>query len=190
MDPQETGMQVCDSDGGELPDRASGSCHTGLISPATHHEGRPVTRPLFPTGYEDRQVGVGVTRTRGCQEGKKTQGQDVMWRHHPWFCTAQTAVDAVWWTGVHIACCRCRESVCVCVCVSAWFCVSLEQLVLNFLPFLHLLFSVLSYPKRKASDLNSELRLFIKPVAEKPKETTVLATEIRWLTLVSVCPHT
>lgn len=76
------------------------------------------------------------------------------------------------------------------VCVSAWFCVSLEQLVLSFLPFLHLLFSVLSYPKTKASDLNSELRLFIKPVAEKPKETTVLATEIRWLTLVSVLPHT
>lgn len=32
--------------------------------------------------------------------------------------------------------------------------------------------SVSSYPKRKASDFNSELRLFIKPVAEKPKETT------------------
>lgn len=81
MDPQETGMQVCDSDGGELPDGASGSCHTGLISPATRHEARPA--PLLPTGYEDRHVGVGVTRTRGCQEGKETQGRDVVWRHPP-----------------------------------------------------------------------------------------------------------
>lgn len=47
MDPQDTGMQVCDSDGGELPDRASGSCHTGLISPVTRHEARPVTRRSF-----------------------------------------------------------------------------------------------------------------------------------------------
>lgn len=71
-------MQARDSDGGELPGRASGSCHAGLISPVTRHEA-----PLFPTGYEDRQVGVGVTRTRGCQEGERTRGQDVMWRHHP-----------------------------------------------------------------------------------------------------------
>lgn len=185
MDPQETGMQVCDSDGGELPDRASGSCHTGLISPATHHEGRPVTRPLFPTGYEDRQVGVGVTRTRGCQEGKKTQGQDVMWRHHPWFCTAQTAVDAVWWTGVHIACRRCRESVCVCMVLrepraarpkfSAIFAPSVFSLVL---------------PKDKSLRFEFRAQIIHQDSGRKAQGNTVLATEIRWLTLVSVHPHT
>lgn len=37
------------------------------------------------------------------------------------------------------------------------------------------MFSVLSYPKREASDFSSELRLFIKPAAEKPKETSVPA---------------
>lgn len=39
----ETGMWEPDSDGSELSDRASGSCHTGLISPMTHWEAQPVT---------------------------------------------------------------------------------------------------------------------------------------------------
>lgn len=39
----ETGMWEPDSDGSELSDRASGSCHTGLISPMTHREAQPVT---------------------------------------------------------------------------------------------------------------------------------------------------
>lgn len=43
MGPRETGMWERDSDGGELPDRASGSCHTGLISPVTRQEAQPVT---------------------------------------------------------------------------------------------------------------------------------------------------
>lgn len=47
MGPRETGMWECDSDGGELPDRASGSCHTGLISPVTRQEARPVTCCAF-----------------------------------------------------------------------------------------------------------------------------------------------
>lgn len=44
MGPWEAGMWERDSDGGELPDRASGSCHTRLISPVTRREARPLTR--------------------------------------------------------------------------------------------------------------------------------------------------
>lgn len=97
MDPQETGMQVCDSDGGELPDRASGSCHTGLISPVTRHEVRPVTRhearpvtrhEAWPVTRRSSQqvMKTGWRRgdkNQGLSGGKKTHGQDVMWRHRP-----------------------------------------------------------------------------------------------------------
>lgn len=65
MEPQETGMQVCDSDGGELPD--------GVDQPREPPPGPARDTPLFPAGYEDRQVGEGVTRTRGCQEGRNTR---------------------------------------------------------------------------------------------------------------------
>lgn len=135
--------------------------------------------PLFPTGYEDRQVGVGVTRTRGCQEGGKMQGQDVMWRHHPWFCSAETAVNAVcarrWWTGVHIARWRC-------------FCVRLEQLVLNLATFFFFFFCTFCFqscPNQTVKPhIVSKLSLFIVSVAKKKaQETTVRTTKIGWFTL-------
>lgn len=47
MGPWETGMWKRDSDGGELPEGASGSCHIGLINAVTRQEARPVTSRAF-----------------------------------------------------------------------------------------------------------------------------------------------
>lgn len=59
MGPQETGMQVRDSDGGELPDRVSGSCHTGLISPVTRQKAQLVTRCAFQQVMKAGRVASG-----------------------------------------------------------------------------------------------------------------------------------
>lgn len=120
MGPWETGMWKRDSDGGELPDRASGSCHTELINPMTHQEDQPVTCHVVQQVMKAGRMALGWQEPGAV--GRKTQEQDVMFtmsprRHHLWFCSTETAVNTVsawrWWMCVY--CISRIRSVCVCV---------------------------------------------------------------------------
>lgn len=66
-------MQARDSDGGELPGSASGSCHAGLISPVTRHEAQPLTRRSFQQVMKTGRLASGWQEPGAVRRGKERE---------------------------------------------------------------------------------------------------------------------
>lgn len=137
MGPRETGMWERDSDGGELPDRASGSCHTGLISPVTRQEARPVTCCAF------QQVMKAGRMALGWQEPAAVRRKNARTRCHVHHVDqAAPSLILLHWDSCEYGLCMALMDGCVycmlrmrrqCVCshVCVWHPWSQQQLILN-----------------------------------------------------------